>query len=306
MKFKSKLVIVGMMMALFLLMAQVSVFAETKEVMAEGTYVMGDGETPTIAEERALLQAKRSAVEQAGTYVQSFSRVKNYQLTEDEVVVLASGVMEVQVVDKKRTINGNGIEFWVKIKATVDSDKIQEMAAKVKDKENMDDYKKLQEENARDEQLIAQLKQQLQQATAEDDKRQIKVKLNEAESSFSAQYWYSQGKRHELNGAYHAAINAYSKAISLRSNYGQAYFKRGAVYAAVGQYEQALADYDSVLSLSNHFTMAYYAKGRIYELLGQRHNAIRAYRTFIDLAPPNSEQHVQQAKHRIRVLYREH
>lgn len=37
-------------------------FAETKEFISEGTYTMGDNETPLIAEEKALLQAKRSAI----------------------------------------------------------------------------------------------------------------------------------------------------------------------------------------------------------------------------------------------------
>ncbi|MBI3584536.1 MAG: hypothetical protein HY096_11410 [Nitrospinae bacterium] len=51
-------------------------FANTKEIVAEGTYNMGDGETPGVAEGRALLQAKRTALEQAGTYVESYTKVK--------------------------------------------------------------------------------------------------------------------------------------------------------------------------------------------------------------------------------------
>ena len=41
-------------------------FAETKEIISEGTYNMGDGETPSVAESRALLKSKQIAVEQAG------------------------------------------------------------------------------------------------------------------------------------------------------------------------------------------------------------------------------------------------
>lgn len=60
--------------AAFLLIIPSLSLAETKEIIAEGAYNMGDGETPTVAESRALLQAKRTAVEEAGTYVkcQSF------------------------------------------------------------------------------------------------------------------------------------------------------------------------------------------------------------------------------------------
>src|SRR3972149_4677937 len=49
-------------------------FAEVKEIVSEGTYNMGDGETPGVAESRALLQAKRIALEQAGTYVESWTK----------------------------------------------------------------------------------------------------------------------------------------------------------------------------------------------------------------------------------------
>ena len=62
------------------------ILAETKEIIAEGTYNMGDGETATVAESRALLQAKRTAVEEAGTYVESYSKTKNFQLTADEAL----------------------------------------------------------------------------------------------------------------------------------------------------------------------------------------------------------------------------
>jgi len=300
MQFKSKLVIMGIFMTLFVLLGQGSAFAESKELLAEGTYVMGDGETPTIAEERALLQAKRSAVEQAGTYVESFSKVKNYQLTDDEVIVLASGIVEVQVVDKKRTVNGNGIEFWVKIKATVDSDKIQEMVAKVKNRESVEDYKKLQADHVRDEQLIAQLKQQLQQTTAEDGRNQIKSKLNEAEIGFSAQYWFEQGNRHEFNGDYRAALDAYSKAIYLRPNYVRAYFKRGEVFSRLGQHEQALADYDRALDLDEQFTDAYNAKERIYEQRGQRQHLIRDVGMLLVSGLTNRDRYIYRDRYRSR------
>ncbi|OGP11798.1 MAG: hypothetical protein A3G39_02565 [Deltaproteobacteria bacterium RIFCSPLOWO2_12_FULL_43_16] len=68
-------------MIISLLFLPLHVSAQTKEIIAEGTYNMGDGETPSVAESRALLQAKRTALEQAGTYVESYSKVINLQLT---------------------------------------------------------------------------------------------------------------------------------------------------------------------------------------------------------------------------------
>jgi len=87
---------------------------KTKEIVSEGAYNMGDGETPSAAESRALLNAKRIALEQAGTYVESYTKVKNMQVTEDEIHVLTSGIMEVEILDKKRTVVGDGFRFWVR------------------------------------------------------------------------------------------------------------------------------------------------------------------------------------------------
>src|SRR3989304_574797 len=121
-----------LIIALFLFFPSLG-FAETKEIISAGTYNMGDGETPSVAEGRALLQAKRTALEQAGTYVESYTKVKNFQLTEDEIQVLASGIMEVEILDKKRTIVGDGFNFWIKIKAKVNQDKMEGMEKKVRE-----------------------------------------------------------------------------------------------------------------------------------------------------------------------------
>ena len=138
--------------------------AQTKEIIAEGTYNMGDGETPSVAESRALLQAKRTALEQAGTYVESYSKVKNFQLTEDEIKVLASGLMEVEILEKKRTILGDGFHFWVKIKARVQIEKMEEMAKRVKGKDVIEDYKNVQEAYDKSQKEIEELKKELSQA----------------------------------------------------------------------------------------------------------------------------------------------
>ncbi|MEW6542328.1 MAG: hypothetical protein AB1411_01820 [Nitrospirota bacterium] len=83
--------------------------ADTKVLTAEGTYTMGEGETMTFAESMALQKAKQVALEQAGTYVESYTKVQNYQLTAEEIQTIAGGVLQVEVLDKTRTLVGDGI-----------------------------------------------------------------------------------------------------------------------------------------------------------------------------------------------------
>lgn len=52
--------------------------------------------SPLLAETKEIISE--------GTYVESYTKVKNLQLTEDEIKVLSSGLMEVEILDKKRTI----------------------------------------------------------------------------------------------------------------------------------------------------------------------------------------------------------
>ena len=123
--------------------------ADTKVLTAKGTYTMGEGETMTFAEAMALQKAKQTALEQAGTYVESYTKVQNYQLTADEIQTIAGGVLQVEVLEKKRTLVGDGLKFFVKIKATVTTDKIQDLAERIKGKDIVHEYEQLRKDYTR-------------------------------------------------------------------------------------------------------------------------------------------------------------
>ena len=101
-----------------LLSSQVSYAEETatcKEVTSEATYRMGESDTPAKAEEQALLRAKRNALEQ----------VSSLTLTAENIAALPSEVFTVTVLDKKKTMNGDAMECWVKIQAVIYPDKLE-------------------------------------------------------------------------------------------------------------------------------------------------------------------------------------
>jgi len=189
--------IFNMIMIAFFLLPSMG-YGEVKEIIAEGTYNMGDGETPTVAESRALFNAKRVAIEQAGTYIESYSKVKNFQLAHDEIQVLASGVMEVIILQQKRSIIEDGFKFWVKIKTTLSTDKIDEMAKRIKDKSSAEDYrgdlKQLQENYEKLTRDIEILKNQLKEAKSEKEKQQVETKITDSERLFQANDWFEKGK----------------------------------------------------------------------------------------------------------------
>ena len=232
--------------ALFLGLA----FAEVKEIIAEGTYNMGDAETPTVAEQRAVDNAKRAAVEQAGTYLESFSEVQNLRLTKDELRVFASGIVETTVLDKKRTVMDNGsLQFWVKVKCVVNTDNIQAMKDKMSDESAKKDLDKAQADNEKYQREIEDLKKQLQDAKDAQSQQDITNKIARNENAFSAAQWYERGSGALMRKDYASAVKAYSATIQLDPQYANAYYERAIAYYSTQQYELALADIRKATSL---------------------------------------------------------
>lgn len=92
-----------------------------KEVVTDGKYVMGDLDTKTKARKFALLDAKKMAMEKAGTYLRSFSEVEGLHLTRDEVLSLAAGTMSVEVLEEIWEMQGESPAVTITIKAKIDT-----------------------------------------------------------------------------------------------------------------------------------------------------------------------------------------
>ena len=172
--------------SLLLLVVPLVAHAETKVLTAEATYVMGDGESPSFAEAMVLQKAKQMALEQAGTYVESYTKVQNYQLTTEEIQTIAGGVLQVEVLEKTRTLVGDGLKFFVKIKTTVTTDKVAELAQRIKGKNVAEEYKKLQEDYVRLSKEIESWKQLLAKTPPGPERDAALDQIRDREKAFAS------------------------------------------------------------------------------------------------------------------------
>ena len=168
------------------LVATLPARAETKVLTAEATYTMGDGESPSFAEAMVLQKAKQVALEQAGTYVESYTKIKNYDLSHEQIQTIAGGVLEVEVLEKTRTLVGDGLRFYVKIKATVTTDKMAELAQRIKGKNVAEEYKKLQEDYVRLSKEIETYKQLIAKAPPGQEREAALDQIRAREKEFAA------------------------------------------------------------------------------------------------------------------------
>jgi tetratricopeptide (TPR) repeat protein len=96
--------------------------AEIKIIESDSAYLMGDNDSKIDARRIAVQEAKRKALELAGSYVESLTVVKNYQLTTDEVRSYAAGILETEVVSEEMRGTTEHPEIHIKARCRLDTD----------------------------------------------------------------------------------------------------------------------------------------------------------------------------------------
>lgn len=106
--------------------------AEIKNYSGTGEYIMSEYETLDVAKQRAKQKAERNACEQAGVFVSSYTKVKNFQVQEDEIIAITSGILKILDVREILTPQSDGktILIRVTINASIDSDEINKWMEK--------------------------------------------------------------------------------------------------------------------------------------------------------------------------------
>ena len=140
------------------------VSAELHTVSAVGEYTMSDYEEPQIAEQRALDYARRNAAEQAGVYIESYTKTKNMQISEDEVNAIASSKINVISKNVSRELDAeNNIRIRIGITATVDTVDVDEVLAQNSNEHELfvEKYKAIQKAALEQDKKISVIKQKL-------------------------------------------------------------------------------------------------------------------------------------------------
>ena len=99
-------------------------FAKTDVVYASYKYVMGDNDTKNDAKRICFIEAKRRCLEKVGTYIESETEVKNFNLTKDEIRTYAAALTKVEVANEEIKFEGESIAIYMTVKAEVDTNTI--------------------------------------------------------------------------------------------------------------------------------------------------------------------------------------
>jgi len=90
-----------LLVAVFFLTFSSSAKAEVRYFIKTAKAFIGDNQTKNDARMLATLEAKRMALEEAGTYVESLTIVKNAMVIKDEILAFTAGVAKTEILEER-------------------------------------------------------------------------------------------------------------------------------------------------------------------------------------------------------------
>jgi tetratricopeptide (TPR) repeat protein len=276
--------------AWMVLMLSAPALAETKIVTATGKYVMGDRDSKNDAKKVALMNAKQMALEKAGTYISSLTEVKNYQLSKDEISSLTAGVVTIQEKDEKWTMEGESPVVTITIKAAVETENLQEKIRSLKeDREQVDSYKKMQEELVRLREELEALKKEKASVADTGEKANEKTALSEKQkNTINKMLALDEIKKAGQDiraGRYQKAIETLNDVVVLDPDNHHAYMMLALAHGRSKNYDLALENVDKGISLNPNESKAHEGKGRILFEKGEYGQALESFTRALAINP---------------------
>src|SRR4030042_6932715 len=99
----------------FFFMANIA-FAQVTTFEEEYTYQASEYDSKVSCRALALEQVKRLLLEKLGTYLESETEVKNFQLTKDQIVILSAGIVRAEIIEE----GWDGKTYYLKAKMAAD------------------------------------------------------------------------------------------------------------------------------------------------------------------------------------------
>lgn len=263
--------------------------AEPTVVTAEGKHVMGDLDSKKDARMLALMEAKRIALEKAGTYVESVSEVKNFRLTKDQINTLAAGVMSVDILKEEWKLSGENMVATILIRAQIDTTNIRGRITAMHDEEkNVDDSGEIRKQLAALQKELTELKSaQTAQSGAKTAAPQTKEKHDEIIKTMSALDSLEDGNRALEAGQWQRALTAFNAALALNPSLADAYAGQAIVLHQTDRVEEARGKIDRALKLAPRAARNHAILAVILKKQGKNEQALTSLNRAIELQPRN-------------------
>jgi hypothetical protein len=101
-------------------------------IYASYKYIVGDNDTKNDAKRICFIEAKRRCLEKAGTYIESQTVVRNYQLTSDEIRAYAAAIIKVEIVSELVEFQNESLIIYMTVRAEVEEDELKKKIREIR------------------------------------------------------------------------------------------------------------------------------------------------------------------------------
>jgi len=271
------LVLIPIILPLLLLFSPA--YAEIKTFVEEYIYQASEADSKISSRVIALEQVKRLLLEKLGTYLESETEVKNFQLTKDQIVILTAGIVRAEIIEEK----WDGKTYFLKSKMVVDPENVYTSIDKLR--QDRQKTKELEETRKKADEALREVKRLKKELEIPKAGRTERDQYKGAVNRLSATDWFDKGYALTTAGKYQEAVVAYARAIELDPKYAWAYYGRGHAYGRLGDPREAFKDFNRAIELDPKYLLAYLYRGAAYGKLGDYDQEIRDYDNAIELDP---------------------
>ncbi len=266
---------------LFLFVPHIT-FAGAKTFIKEYTYRASEDDSRNSSRVIALREVKRLLLEELGTYLESETEVKNFQLTKDQITTLTAGIVQTEIVAEK----WDGHVYWLKSRIVADADKV--VQAIIELRKDRDKTKELESMKQKSDELMREVERLRKEMglSKNGNKGTQKAAYDKSINQLSAAEWIEKG--HAVFGRHDnfmGAFDAYSRAIELDPINIKAYYFR----ARISEKNQAMSDYYKILSIEAKDSEGHLIKAWTHKELDQRDPALQEFGKAIEKAKDNKE-----------------
>ena len=247
---KSSLIRINLIFTLLVLFIPNLVSAELKTFTKEYTYQASEADSKQTCRTLALEQVKRLLLEEIGTYLESQTEVKNFQLTHDQITTLTAGIVKTEIV----TETWDGKEYKLKAKISADPDDVSAAIDNLrKDQQKVkafEEAKKKIDETIRE---ANQLREELAVLKSKSNRKKKIEQYNIAVKKVRMADLYHKARSSSITDCMPSSdrckdsVDAFKKVIELDRGNTDAYFECGEAYYNWGKYREAIDMFTAVL-----------------------------------------------------------
>ena len=246
--------------------------AATKVFEREYTYQASEIDSKRSCRIQASSELKRILLEEIGVYLETYTEVKNFQLSKDKIIAITAGIIQYKRIGEKF----DGEKYWVKARMVVDLDDLQRKILNIgKDRQQTKLYEKLKAENER-------LRNELQ-TEREKGSKINKKKYEESILKLAAINHTSEGFAYLNDDELEKALSSFTKAIELDPLLDKAFEGKSMLYVKLQKYSNAISAAGKAIELNPQNPFMYKIMAVAYVELRQLQKALDQINKAIDL-----------------------